>query len=250
MCGIAGQFFHNKALPDVKVLNGMADAMQYRGPDDVGIYSAEHIGFVHRRLSIRDLTFAGHCPMGSDGGSVQIVFNGEIYNWRDLRSELEVQGVVFRSDSDTEVILHGYQVWGKELIPRLRGMFAFAIWDSGLQRLLLARDRLGEKPLFYMVTSDGLVFASTIEALKPLLVKRDIDPVAIACYLSYNFIPASHTVWDGIKVLPPAHFFVIEPGKALQLTRYWDFPRCPPSRRSLSVCDLGVAAAIEDIVWR
>jgi len=250
MCGIAGQFLNNKTRPDVDVLNGMAESMQYRGPDDVGIYSAEYIGFVHRRLSIRDLTSAGHCPMGSEDGRLQIVFNGEIYNWRELRSELEALGVCFNSQSDTEVILHGYRVWREELIPRLRGMFAFAIWDSDLQTLLLARDRMGEKPLFYMASSDGLAFASSVEALKPLLVKRDIDPVAIACYLSHSFIPASHTVWYGIKVLPPAHLLVIEPDKALRLTSYWDFPRLPPLRRSLDECDQAVEAVIEDSVLR
>jgi len=250
MCGIAGQFLYKDELPSIEVLNVMADMMMYRGPDDGGIYCAKHVGLVHRRLSIRDLSSAGHCPMGSDDGFVQIVFNGEIYNWRELRAELEVQGVSFNSQSDTEVILQGYRVWGEGLIPRLQGMFAFAIWDFELHRLLLARDRMGEKPLFYIASPDGLAFASSIDALKPFLLKRDIDPVAIACHLSHSFIPASHTVWDGIKVLPPAHVLVIEFGKGLKLMRYWDFPRLAPVKRSFSECEQVVEAVIEDSVIR
>ncbi len=157
MCGIGGQFLYNKEFPRLEVLNAMSMAMRYRGPDDEGIYRAGHIGLVHRRLSIRDLSAAGHCPMGSEDGQVQVVFNGEIYNWRELRQELEARGVGFTSQSDTEVVLHGYRVWGHELLPRLRGMFAFAIWDGKLRRLLLARDRAGEKPLFYQRSPEGLI---------------------------------------------------------------------------------------------
>lgn len=250
MCGIAGRFLHNDELPQAGALDAMATAMRYRGPDDEGIYRAGHIGLVHRRLSIRDLSVAGHCPMGSKDGQVQVVFNGEIYNWRDLRRELEARGVGFTSQSDTEVILHGYRVWGHELLPRLRGMFALAIWDAGMLRLLLARDRTGEKPLFYQHSPEGLVFASTMEALKPAQSRRTIDPVAIACHLSHSFIPASHTVWEGLKVLPPAHFLIIEPGKAPELKRYWDFPRVGPIKRPLPECERAVESALEDSVSR
>ena len=250
MCGIGGQFLHDNEVPRLEVVKAMAMAMRYRGPDDEGIYRAGHIGLAHRRLSIRDLSAAGHCPMGSEDGQVQVVFNGEIYNWRELRQELEAQGVGFTSQSDTEVVLHGYRIWGHDLLPRLRGMFSFAIWDGKLSRLLLVRDRAGEKPLFYQRSPEGLAFASTTEALKPAQTRRTIDPIAIACHLAHSFIPASHTVREEIKVLPPAHFLVIEPHKPPELNRYWDFPRVGPSKRPLPECERVVEAALEDSVSR
>ena len=250
MCGIAGQFLHNAEVPNLDVLSAMGTQMRYRGPDDAGIYRAKHIGLAHRRLSIRDLSAAGHCPMGSEDGRVQVVFNGEIYNWRELRAELVAQGFGFNSQSDTEVILQGYLAWGVGLLDRLRGMFAIAIWDGALCRLLLARDRAGEKPLFYQSTSTGLLFASTIESLKPAQVRRTLDPVALACHLAHSFIPASHTIWESVKVLPPAHFLVVEPGQAPVLTRYWDFPRSAPGKRPFVACERAVAVVLEDSVIR
>lgn len=228
----------------------MAQAMEYRGPDDEGIYSADHIGLVHRRLSIRDLSAAGHCPMGSPDGLVQVVFNGEIYNWRELRRELENGGAVFNSQSDTEVILHGYLAWGVELPKRLRGMFAIAIWDSGAGRLLLARDRAGEKPLFYHSSSDQFLFGSSTEALAPAQARRTIDPVGLGAYLAHAFIPASHTVWEGVQVLPPAHLLLVEPGGQPRVERYWDFPRQTPARMSLADCETATETVIDDCVAR
>lgn len=250
MCGIAGLLVHARRRPDALILAAMAHAMKYRGPDDEGIYSADHIGLVHRRLSIRDLSAAGHCPMGSSDGSVQVVFNGEIYNWRELRSELEAGGAVFNSHSDTEVILHGYLAWGEALPSRLRGMFAIAIWDGGAQRLLLARDRAGEKPLFYESTGEQLVFGSSTEALSPAQMGRTIDPIGVGAYLAHGFIPSSHSVWEGVKVLPPAHFLVVEPGGAPSVKRYWDFPRRAPVQRSLADCEAEAESVIDDCVTR
>lgn len=148
MCGIAGQFFHTPRTPAACGLKRAGSAMRYRGPDDEGIYCAAHVGLVHRRLSIRDLSPAGHCPMPSPDGLVQVLLNGEIYNWRELRSELIAGGYLFTSESDTEVVVHGYRAWGEQLIGRLRGMFAIAVWDGGRQRLLLARDRAGRNRFF------------------------------------------------------------------------------------------------------
>jgi len=250
MCGIGGQFLHNSEVPRLDVLNAMATAMRYRGPDDEGIYRAEHVGLVHRRLSIRDLSTAGHCPMGSEDGQTQVVFNGEIYNWRELRQDLEARGVNFTSQSDTEVVLHGYRVWGHELLPKLSGMFAFAIWDGKLRRLLLARDRAGEKPLFYQHSPQGLAFASSTQALRPVQTRPSIDPLAIACHLAHSFIPASCTVWKDLKVLPPAHFLMIEPGEPPRLERYWDFPRDGPGKRPLPECEQVVESALGDSVAR
>lgn len=250
MCGIAGLFVHDKLLPDLERLEHMARVMVYRGPDDEGIFQVEHIGLVHRRLSIRDLTTAGHCPMGSPDGRFHVVFNGEIYNWRELRSELEHAGISFSSQSDTEVIVQGYRYWGEQLLSRLRGMFAFAVWDGVSRKLFLARDRAGEKPIFYQQTSDGLAFASSIEALRWSQTLNGIDGVAIACHLGHNFIPSSHTVWSDVNVLPPAHSLVIEPGKPPVLQRYWDFPYSSTKRRSLRECERDIEDILDDSVSR
>ncbi|NTW87559.1 MAG: asparagine synthase (glutamine-hydrolyzing) [Desulfobulbaceae bacterium] len=251
MCGIAGQFFNAPYTPNETVLAAMGSAMQYRGPDDEGLYCAPHIGLVHRRLSIRDLSPAGRCPMSSADGSIQILFNGEIYNWRELRAELEASGYPFFSQSDTEVILRGYEAWVEALIPRLRGMFAIAIWDGKQQRLLLARDRAGEKPLYYHPTETGLAFGSSIEAITSVLANHEIDPVAIACYLVHSFIPHTRTVWQDIRVLPPAHMLVVAPGNAPEIRTYWDFPRILPCRKmNLQTCMHSIEAVVEDSVVR
>jgi asparagine synthase (glutamine-hydrolysing) len=250
MCGIAGQFLHSPHTPAAIGLQRIGFAMRYRGPDDEGIYCAPHIGLVHRRLSIRDLSPAGHCPMPSPDGLVRVLLNGEIYNWRELRSELSASGYSFTSESDSEVIVHGYQAWGEQLIGRLRGMFAIAVWDASRQRLLLARDRVGEKPLFYRTTETGLYFASTIEALALMQSDRNIDPTAIACYLAHSFIPATHTIWRTVHVLPPAHMLLISPSKLPELQRYWDFPRARPGRMDVKRCVDSIETVIEDSVTR
>jgi asparagine synthase (glutamine-hydrolysing) len=250
MCGIAGVLLHRDEIPEEAQLLSMGDAMISRGPDDAGILAARHIGLVHRRLSIRDLSPTGHCPMGSADGRIQIVFNGEIYNWRELRQGLEAGGCSFVSQSDTEVILHGYRAWGEAVIPRLRGMFAVAIWDGGEKRLLLARDRAGEKPLYYQVIEGGLAFASAIEALKPMVPERQIDPVALAAHLVHSFIPASHAIWKGVQVLPPAHTLSIPVGGAPVLRRYWDFPRAAPRQASVRQCAKAVESVLDDSVSR
>ena len=218
MCGIAGQFLSTPTTPPEAALVAMGRAMAYRGPDDEGIFRAPHIGLVHRRLSIRDLSPAGHCPMSDAGGLVQVIFNGEIYNWRELRTELATLGHPFGSESDTEVIVQGYLAWGEEVITRLRGMFAIAVWDTQRQRLLLARDRIGEKPLFYRETEAGLDFASSTTALTALPGTEEINPDAMACYLAHTFVPATHTIWTGVRVLPPAHVLTVAPNRPVSCT--------------------------------
>ena len=250
MCGIAGYFLHHDACPDRAVLAAMADVLRFRGPDDMGLYQGTHIGLVHRRLSIRDLSPAGHCPMATADGLIHIVFNGEIYNWRELRAELVLLGFEFHSESDTEVVLFGYQVWGSGLFARLRGMFAVAIWDAGQPCLVLARDRVGEKPLYYATSSTGLAFASSVAALAPAGVLGDIDPVGVACHFAHGFIPASHTVWTGVQVLPPAHCLRIVPGQPPMVSRYWDFPASAPRKRGIHDCEQAVEAALADSVGR
>ena len=250
MCGIAGLVLHGNETPNIEQLQLMGESMRYRGPDDEGIFTDSHIGLVHRRLSIRDLSPAGHCPMASKNGGIQVVFNGEIYNWRELRKELEDNGFVFSSKSDSEVIVHGYELWGEGIFPRLRGMFAIAIWDVSRQNLLLARDRTGEKPLYYLSTHYGFAFASTLLSLKTWHQACQLDPVALACHLSHSFIPASHTVWVGTQVLPPAHILNIAVGQAPVLHRYWDMPCVTPTRRHWRNSYSAVESSLLDSVNR
>lgn len=250
MCGIAGQFLHAPSTPWSVGLRAMGQAMQYRGPDDEGYYEAPHIGLVHRRLSIRDLSPGGHCPMPSRDGRVQVVFNGEIYNWRELRDELARAGHEFATQCDTEVVLVGYQAWGLDVVPRLRGMFAVAIWDENHRQLLLARDRAGEKPLFLAEDSTGLRFASSIAAIRAVSPDLAVQPAAVACHLAHSFIPSGTTIWHGVRVLPPAHTLLIRPGQRGVAQRYWDFPRVAPSRRSAAACEKAVEASIDDSVAR
>lgn len=188
--------------------------------------------------------------MANADGSVQVVFNGEIYNWRELRSELEESGHTFSSQSDTEVIVRGYEEWKDALIPRLRGMFAIALWDSANKSLLLARDRLGEKPLFYTQTGYGLAFGSGIGALDVAQGRQDIDPDAMTCYLSHSFVPATHTIWHGIRVLAPAHVLTISADQDMTVKRYWDLPRSAPVRMRLSECLRSTESSIMDSVER
>jgi asparagine synthase (glutamine-hydrolysing) len=166
MCGIAGRFNFDLSRPvDARVLTAMTDSIAHRGPDSAGFYRAPGIGLGHRRLSIIDLV-TGDQPLANEDGQVQVVFNGEIYNFAEVRSELLSLGHRFRTSSDTEIIVHGYEEWGERCVERFRGMFAFAVWDARARRLLLARDRLGVKPLYYAhLPGKGIVFGSEIKAL-------------------------------------------------------------------------------------
>ena len=146
--------------------------------------------------------------------------------------------------------MHGYRAWGEKLIAKLRGMFAIAVWDRSQRCLMLARDRIGEKPLYYLTTEAGLYFASTVEALALMQSDRNIDPAAIACYLAHSFIPASHTVWQMVHVMPPAHVLRISPGEPPQLQRYWEFPRTRPGRMHLKHCMESVETVLQDSVTR
>ena len=192
MCGIAGLFaYDGSAAPvDRDALRRMNDAMIARGPDGEGIWVADNsrTGFAHRRLSIIDLSDSGAQPMEMDGGRLVITYNGEIYNFRELRTELEQQGRRFQSGSDTEVLLHLYDRDGADMVEKLRGMFAFAIYDRARSKLFFARDRFGEKPLFWARQEDGIIFASELPALMlhPSLANRDLDPVAIRKFFAYS----------------------------------------------------------------
>ncbi len=215
MCGLAG--YTGKG--DTSVLEAMSDALQHRGPDAQAIWDGDMAGLVHTRLSIQDLSEAGAQPMVAN--DTYLVFNGEIYNAPELRNILLALGYSFRGHSDTEVILNGYLHWGEHVVSRLSGMFSFAIWDEHHQLMMLARDRLGIKPLFYTKTTSGLVFASEIKAIfKHSKVNKTVDMVAIDAYLTLGYVPGPKTIFEGIASLPPAHTLIWKHGMST-LTRYW-----------------------------
>jgi asparagine synthase (glutamine-hydrolysing) len=250
MCGIAGVLLKQAKTPDAGILRAMSDAMSFRGLDDEGLYVAPSIGLVHRRLSIRDLSSAGRCPMSTLDSRYWLVFNGEIYNWRDLRVELQGLGYSFVTQSDSEVVLVGFQHWGSEVLSRIEGMFALAIWDAQARTLLLARDRVGEKPLYYAATSDGLAFGSSPSSVLQATGKLPIDPMGVACYLSHVFIPASYSVWKGLSVLLPGRSLLIHADGSQESNRYWDFPRLGPRRMTWADAIVEVETALQDSVKR
>jgi len=237
MCGIAGFYRFNQeaSTPDLRErLPAMAEAMRHRGPDDGGVHFTDNgrVGLASRRLAIRDLSPAGHMPMGNDAASVWITYNGEIYNAKELRAELEGRGYAFRSHSDTEVILHGYEAWGADVVQRIRGMFAFAILDTrdspDAPVLLLARDRLGIKPVYYAHTGGLFLFASELRGITASgCVSEEQSPAAVVAYLTLGAIPNPLTIYREIRAL--------EPGCTLTLSlrdtavppapvRYWSLP--------------------------
>jgi asparagine synthase (glutamine-hydrolysing) len=222
MCGIAGRFnFDPSHAVSRAGLVAMTDAVIHRGPDAGGYYLDGAIGLGHRRLSIIDLA-TGDQPIGNEDGSVQVIFNGEIYNFAEVRRELIAHGHRFRTNSDTEVIAHGYEQWGEHCVDRFRGMFAFAVWDANARRLLLARDRLGVKPLYYAAVPGGIVFGSEIKSLlEDPEVPREWRAEALDAYLTLLYIPAPDTIYRGIHKLPPAHVLIAERG-AIRTSRYWD----------------------------
>lgn len=226
MCGITGAIWTSaeQAIED-GVLDRMTDVLAHRGPDGRGTYRQAFdqggVALGHRRLSIIDLA-GGKQPQANEDETIWISFNGEIYNYRELRPDLEAAGHVFRTNSDTETIVHLYEQHGLDLFPKLRGMFAFAIWDSRLRRLVLARDRMGQKPVVYRHEPGRLIFASEIKALLQVPgISREVDPVALQEYLIYNYVPHPRTILRGIQKLPPAHYAVFERGQ-LEIRRYWN----------------------------
>lgn len=217
MCGICGILGER----DEGLIRGMTRRMTHRGPDDEGYYLGDGISLGVRRLSIIDVG-GGRQPITNEDGTLVVVFNGEIYNYRDLRPRLEKQGHRFRTDSDTEVLVHLYEEYGEAGVHLLRGMFTFALWDGPRRRLLVARDRLGIKPLYYADVGGKLLFGSEAKALlvHPA-VPRDIDPEALNLYLTFQYVPGPRTVWRAIRKLPSGHLLVAEGGR-IEVRRYWD----------------------------
>ena len=222
MCGIAGKFnFDSERSVDRDRLVAMTSVLAHRGPDADGFYLRGAIGLGHRRLSIIDLA-TGDQPLANEDGTVWVVFNGEIYNFADVRAELLAAGHRFRTHSDTEVIVHAYEQWGETAVERFRGMFAFAIWDAPRRRLVLVRDRIGVKPLHYAVTSAGVTFGSEIKALlEDPDVPRDWSAEALDAYLTLGYVPGPQTIYRHISKVPPGHLLVAENG-GVRTRPYWD----------------------------
>jgi asparagine synthase (glutamine-hydrolysing) len=241
---VAGRFnFRSGAPVDAGLVAGMCDLLAHRGPDGHGVFVDGPLGLGHRRLSIIDLSDAGRQPMSSGDGRLHITFNGEIYNFLELRADLERRGHRFRSRTDTEVLLAAYREFGIGCLDRLRGMFAFAIWDRGARTLFIARDRLGKKPLYYRLDQDGLAFASEPKAFlaEPGFEPRP-DLTAISHYLSYQYVPSPYSAFAGVQKLPPAHYLLVEDGR-VKTERYWSL-RYTPKRR------LSEGEACEEILER
>jgi asparagine synthase (glutamine-hydrolysing) len=215
MCAIAGIFHLATSKPvDPARVGMMTDAMVHRGPDGAGVWTAQGVGLGHRRLSIVDLG-GGAQPMLSADAQIALVFNGMIYNFLDVRRDLEALGAVFRTNSDTEVLVHGWRAWGLDMLPRLNGMFAFALFDQARQTLVMARDRLGVKPLHYVTLADGSVaFASELKGLlaNPA-VRRELNPQAIEDFFALGYVPDDACWIDGVKKLPAGHFMVLTRGQ-------------------------------------
>jgi asparagine synthase (glutamine-hydrolysing) len=230
--------------------------LRHRGPDDEGVWTDGRAGLAHARLSIIDLSPAAHQPMASADGTVWISYNGEVYNFIEIRRELETLGYAFRSRSDSEVIVNGWHAWGPRIFSRLRGMFALAIWDRRSRRLILARDRVGKKPLYYAATPTALLFGSEIKAVLAWPgVPRAANLSAIDRYLSLGYVPAPDTAFSGIRKLPAAHYLVAEmrPNGSLiepEVTRYWHLPEPQTMRRRWLTSELKseLTARLEEAV--
>jgi asparagine synthase (glutamine-hydrolysing) len=241
MCGIVGTAAKTPLLDRSWLADG-CDAITHRGPDDAGEWWSVdgRVGLGHRRLSILDLSPLGYQPMHLPEHGLTVVFNGEIYNYRLLRDELAGIGFSFRSSSDTEVLLAAYAAWGEDCLARLNGMFAFALYDAPRQQLFLARDRAGEKPLFYRVANGVLQFASELKALLANPTNsRNIDPEALDCYLAMGYVPGARCILQGFNKLPPAHAlgFDLRTGQS-KIWRYWQLPLSPAEEGFVDEADL------------
>jgi asparagine synthase (glutamine-hydrolysing) len=250
MCGICGTMsFDPRRTVDRAVLEAMNDQIEHRGPDDEGYFVRPNVGMAMRRLSIIDVA-TGHQPISNEDGSITIVFNGEIYNYRDLRGELQARGHVFKTSSDTETVVHLYEDFGRDCVAHLRGMFAFAIWDDRRQRLFLARDRLGIKPLYIRIDDSLLAFGSEIKALLAHPdVEAELERSCLPEYLAFGYLTGKQTMFRGIEKLPPGHIASVDAEGRLEVAQYWSPARIVPSgRRPRSYYVRGYRDMLEDCV--
>jgi asparagine synthase (glutamine-hydrolysing) len=241
MCGIGGFFSFQgdlEARSSIRLLKKMGDQIRYRGPDGEGQFVDGPVALCHRRLAIIDLNERSLQPMQSIDGRYTIAFNGEVYNFQELRETLKAKGCRFKTLSDTEVLLEGYRIWGTDLPRHLRGMFAFAIWDRADRNLFIARDRFGKKPLFYHRTGDTMVFGSEIKLLlRHPSVGRRVETEAIHDYFTYGYAFGDKTAFAGIRRVPPAHCMMIRPNGQTTVERYWQLAEVDPANNRLSVRD-------------
>src|SRR5947199_3131678 len=230
MCGIAGQFNFSRREPvEPDTIRRMTESIRHRGPDDEGYFFEGAIGLGFRRLSIIDLA-GGQQPMSDGEETVWVIFNGEIYNYRELRAELQGKGHQFRTNSDTEVIIHGYKAWGTEVFNHLNGMFGLAIWDVRNQRLVVARDAMGIKLVYYKIDNGVLTFGSEV---RPVVAaeqpKPNVDPVALNLFLRFRFTPSPLTIFNGIRKLAPGTMLIAERGNC-SLSRWYNYTPVPFAR--------------------
>jgi asparagine synthase (glutamine-hydrolysing) len=234
MCGIAGALISKRSKNNfdlTSLVERMVSTINHRGPDDFGINDHDGVALGHARLSVIDLSSAGHQPMVSDDGQVKVIFNGEIYNFKDLRAELIQKGYHFRSHTDTEVILNGYHFWGLDIFSKLRGMFAIALWDARSDELILARDRVGKKPLFYAWHEGTFLFGSEIKAILSCPgFLREANLESIHHYLSLQYVPAPSSAFQGIKKVPQASYMVVSRSGNELITEYWHLPQPSEAR--------------------
>ena len=228
MCGIAGIYNFRSGRPvDPGELRAMGACLAHRGPDDEGYLNEGPLGLAHKRLTILDTSSRGRQPMFTADGQAVIIYNGEVYNFLELRAELEARGHTFRTQTDTEVLLHLWQIHGEGMLEKLNGMFAFAIWDRGSQTLFLARDRLGIKPLYYTLTPDGLVFGSEVKALLAVSGRRpQVELDMLDAYMSVGYVPTERTLFQGIEKLQPGWCLRLD-RDGLKLRQYWDLEIAP-----------------------
>jgi len=251
VCGIVGIFDLNGEAPiNRELLHKMNETQYHRGPDAGGLYIEPGVGLGHRRLSIIDLS-SGKQPMENEDGTVIVTFNGEIYNFPDLSDELKAAGHIFRTHSDTEVIVHAWEQWGEQCVERFRGMFAFAIWDRNKKALFLARDRLGKKPLYYTTLPDKkFIFGSE---LKSLLVwpslPRNIDPTAVEDYFALGYVPDPKCIFSAVHKVPPAHTLLVSQQKGVgRPSEYWDINFEPIYHRSEADIQLELIDRLKEAV--
>ncbi|HEX6478393.1 MAG TPA: asparagine synthase (glutamine-hydrolyzing) [Ktedonobacteraceae bacterium] len=229
MCGIAGFVDVSCSGNEADLLiNAMCEVIRHRGPDDQGVWIGNGVALGMRRLAIIDLA-GGRQPIFNEDESIFVVFNGEIYNYRELQKNLQERGHHFRTNSDTEVIVHAYEEHGDDCVKHLRGMFTFALWDRTRQRLLAARDRFGKKPFNYYWDGQRFIFGSEVKSILEAGIPREINPIALDEYLTYRYVPAPHTLFQGVLKLPAAHILTFENG-LLDIKRYWNLPFTPTNK--------------------
>jgi len=228
MCGIVGLINPRHAV-DAESVREAAALLVARGPDDSGVWCFENVGLGHQRLAILDLSSSGHQPMSSHDDRYCIVFNGEIYNFKELRRQLDADESSWHSNSDTEVILAAYAKWGPSCVEHFNGMFALAIWDRQEKLLFAARDRMGEKPFFYHFSNEGFAFASRPRALFRLLpgLSEELDQQALRWFIEAGYVPTPSSIFRSVRKLPPAHWLTLQNGE-LTIQRYWDFRHIAP----------------------